>query len=40
MSLWHWWNDRDRKTEVLRDKLAQMPFYLPKIQLGLDWDET
>jgi len=38
--MWHWWNDRDRKTEVLRDKLALMPFYLPKIQLGLDWDET
>jgi len=40
MSMWHWWNDSDRKTEVVRDKLALMPYYVPKIQLGLDWDET
>jgi hypothetical protein len=40
MSMWHWWSDNDRKTEVLRDKLALMPYYPPKIQFGLDWDQT
>ena len=40
MSMWHRFSDNDRKTEVLGDKLALMPYYLPKIQLGLGWDET
>jgi hypothetical protein len=40
MNMWYWWNDSARKTEVLGDKLDLMPYYLPKIQLGMDWVQT
>jgi hypothetical protein len=34
-----WWNDIDKKTEVLRKKPVPMPLYPPQIVYGLARDQ-
>jgi hypothetical protein len=40
MSMEHWWNDTDEKTEGLAEKPVPARLCTPQVSCGLTWDQT